>query len=53
MADFYARVLHKRKPLSPGEAMREAQLEMLERNREAYGEGRPERWAAFVVAGKP
>ena len=53
MEGFYKRVLHRRKPMSPADAMREAQIEMLERNREAYsGDGRPGSWAAFVVAGK-
>jgi len=52
MEGFYKRVLRRRKPMAPGDAMREAQLEMLQRNREAHsGDGRPGSWAAFVVAG--
>jgi len=53
MEAFYVRVLHRRKPMTPGDAMREAQLEMLEHNRQEYDEARPGSWAAFVVAGAP
>ena len=53
MKGFYDRVLRRRKPKAPGDAMREVQLEMLQRNREEYGDGHPSTWAAFVVAGRP
>ena len=53
MEGFYERVLRRRKPMTPADAMRAAQLEMLERNREDFGDSRPGSWAAFVVAGRP
>ena len=51
MDAFYRRVLHRRRPMSAPEAMREAQLEMLEHNRAKHGEDLPHTWAAFVVSG--
>jgi len=53
MADFYEGVLHRRRPMEAGDALREAQLEMLERNRDKLLDARPGSWAAFVVAGRP
>jgi len=56
MQAFYLRILHRnpRKAMSPPDAMREAQLELLERNRQKYSGGaRPGDWAAFVVSGAP
>ena len=50
MDDFYAGVLHRRRPLSPADALRAAQLRMLEANRKT-GQARPQSWAAFIEAG--
>ncbi len=51
MQHFYRRVLQRRGPLPPADAMREAQLDVLEQNRSELGEARPGTWAAFVVSG--
>jgi len=51
MGEFYAKYLHKRRPESPGAALRHAQLQILEQNRREHGEGRPSDWGAFIVAG--
>ena len=50
MEGFYGRWLHRRQPLTPADAMRAAQLEMLAAQRE-LGMARPDLWGAFVVAG--
>ena len=41
----------RRRNSSPAAALRKAQLELLERNREAFGLARPETWAAWIVSG--
>jgi len=51
MEALYAEVLRKRRPRPAFDALRRAQISMLEGNREKYGEGRPSEWAAFVAAG--
>ena len=51
MDGLYDRVVHRR-PLPAGEALREAQLEVLRDNREALGEARPGAWAAWVASGR-
>ena len=50
MAGLYQNALHRR-ALSPTASLRKAQLEMLDRNRRVFGEGRPSDWAAFIAAG--
>ena len=49
--DLYDGLLRKRRSLGPTDALRGAQLEMIRRNREEYGEARPADWAAFIAAG--
>ena len=53
MAQFYAGLLRRRAALSPVDALRQAQLQLLDRNREQFGEAKPSEWAAFVVTGRP
>jgi CHAT domain-containing protein len=49
MQGFYRRLWVERQ--GKLEALRGAQLEMLRRNRERFGEARPETWGAFVLEG--
>jgi len=51
MAHFYQSILRRRGPLPPGEALRLAQVKMLNHNRAIDGDGRPSDWAAFITAG--
>jgi len=51
MSVFYGYFLHKRRPLAPVEALRQAQLAMLEDNRRTHGDARPSDWAAFIATG--
>jgi CHAT domain-containing protein len=51
MDAFYAGLLRRRRPLSPAEALRRAQLEMLEHNRQTRGDAWPQTWAAFTSSG--
>jgi len=51
MSDLYAAVLARRHALPPSEALRAAQLQMLERSRDEFREGRPQDWAAWVSSG--
>jgi len=51
MDGLYDRILG-RKPLAAGEALREAQLDVLRQNREATGLARPGSWAAWIASGK-
>jgi len=53
MRAFYDHLFHRRRPLPPADALRAAQLQMLERARKSYGESSANRWAAFVVSGRP
>ena len=53
MGGFYGRLLHRREPASPEDALRDAQLMILSTNRKNGGHGRPGSWGAFVVAGRP
>jgi len=46
MEAFYARFLHRRRPTSPQDALRGAQLEILERNRDRWG-GTPRHLGGF------
>ena len=50
MQTFYRDYLRKRKPPGAPTALRHAQLELLEKNRQT-GEARPQDWAAFIAAG--
>ncbi len=49
MQAFYANLWLK--GFGPLEALRRAQLDMLDRNRMRYGAGRPSTWGAFVLTG--
>ena len=51
MHDLYEGLLRRRSPLGPTDALREAQLAMIARNRSQYGDARPADWAAFTAAG--
>jgi CHAT domain-containing protein len=51
MDGFYDRIL-RRRSLTPSEALREAQLDMLRDSRTATGEGRASIWAAWVASGR-
>jgi len=51
MDAFYRHHLRGRRPPGPAEALRRAQLERLNSNRDRYGEARPGDWAAFIAAG--
>jgi len=53
MDPFYARVLHRKRPIDPAEALRAAQLDLLKELRQAEGEVHAGRWAAFLVSGQP
>jgi len=53
MDAFYQAHLRRRKGMTPSEALRFAQLEVLEENYRAHGHARPSTWAAFLVAGQP
>ncbi len=50
MRSFYENVW--KKGMARGEALRVAQLSMMERNREQYGSSRPSTWGAFVLSGE-
>ena len=49
MEAFYDRYLQRRDGLPAPEALRQAQLEALNANRDSYGEARPQQWGAFIV----
>ena len=49
MQDFYSRRVERK--TSRIQALREAQLTMLRRNRIEHGEGLPSTWGAFVLEG--
>jgi len=49
MTSFYDLLLHRRRPVVPADALRQAQLALLEENRESTGHGHPGSWAGFVV----
>ena len=48
MTGFYTELRRR----DAADALRNAQLGLLEASREAYGEGRPEDWAGFIVGGR-
>lgn len=50
MLDFYDRLWNTGK--SKLDALRNAQLAMLRKNREKYGDTRPATWGAFVLTGE-
>jgi len=50
MQTLYAGLL-RRRPRSTTRALRDAQLTLLEDNRRRFGEGRPQEWGAFILAG--
>jgi len=50
MKSFYGHFLRRNARPAP-DALRRAQLQMLQKNRNTLGEGRPASWAAFVSAG--
>ena len=50
MRAFYANLLERR--MGRLEALREAQLSLLQSNREQYGEALPRTWGAFVLSGE-
>lgn len=52
MAALYRDYGHKKRHLPAADALRRAQLEMLENNRRVHGEGRPGEWAAFIAVGQ-
>ena len=50
MRSFYKNLWHAR--LGKLESLREAQLELLERNRARHGSSLPATWGAFVLSGE-
>jgi CHAT domain-containing protein/tetratricopeptide (TPR) repeat protein len=51
MLDFYDRLWNKNE--SKLDALRDAQIDMLKKNREKYGDTLPATWGAFVLTGDP
>lgn len=50
MEEMYERILHRRRPVDPVTALREAQLDILRENLR-NGDAAPWEWGAFVVSG--